>query len=617
MIEKDQMSSNYLKGRTAGHIATFYANFDEYNTALKYSEKSISYFREIWSIERPGMINQLRKHFAYSLFTDNILICEKDILDVDENISNVVLSAFSFLPNSGRSLYWERNYASWYEKELPIYIHTLQTDSLISHGYNSLLLSKGILLNTEVEIKQFIESTNDPVLINKFYDLQNLYLALLNSNEVKKDSIVNYLKEQEAYLVSSCKKYGDYTQQLKVRWQDIQKNLSDDEIAIEFSKVEVNGENRYVAYTLNNKNPIPQYFNLCSENDLRVDKNLYDLIWKPLEDELTGKEYIYFSPIGELYTIPIEYVFCSEKQIIAEKYKMYRLSSTRELAKKGLSNTEKKIVLYGGLNYDADISDFNIDAIALDYKNVSFAIDSIGLRGGYNYLKGTLDEVRAIDSLYNTVNIHSTLYTGCAGNELSFKILSGCNITGMHIATHGFYWTETELNNNIDYKKRMLFWNDEKPRYIEDRSMTRSGLLLSGVNSVLKNDTIWGSIEDGILTAEEISKLNFRNLDLLVLSACQTGLGEIKGDGVFGLQRGFKKAGVQTIVMSLWKVDDTATQMLMTEFYRNLLSGMSKRESLLEAQNKVRNFRGYINGEKRNFYNPKYWAGFILLDGIE
>jgi CHAT domain-containing protein len=105
---------------------------------------------------------------------------------------------------------------------------------------------------------------------------------------------------------------------------------------------------------------------------------------------------------------------------------------------------------------------------------------------------------------------------------------------------------------------------------------------------------------------------------MVVLSACETALGDIyTAEGVYGLQRGFKMAGVNSILMSLWKVDDAATMMLMTEFYRNFLSGMSKRESLLEAQDKVRNFRGYINGEKRKFSDPKYWAGFILLDALD
>ena len=106
----------------------------------------------------------------------------------------------------------------------------------------------------------------------------------------------------------------------------------------------------------------------------------------------------------------------------------------------------------------------------------------------------------------------------------------------------------------------------------EDKALTRSGLLLAGANTALKGLPLPEGVEDGVLTAKEIAGMDLRRLDLVALSACQTGLGEITGDGVFGLQRGFKKAGANTLLMSLWKVDDTATQLLMTQFYKNMLS---------------------------------------------
>ena len=104
--------------------------------------------------------------------------------------------------------------------------------------------------------------------------------------------------------------------------------------------------------------------------------------------------------------------------------------------------------------------------------------------------------------------------------------------------------------------------------------------------------------------------MDFSNLDLVVLSACQTALGDIDYDGVYGLQRGFKKAGANTIIMSLDKVDDEATKILMVEFYRNLMSGKSKYQSLKDAQMYLRKVD---NGK---YDNPKYWASFIMLDGI-
>ena len=115
-------------------------------------------------------------------------------------------------------------------------------------------------------------------------------------------------------------------------------------------------------------------------------------------------------------------------------------------------------------------------------------------------------------------------------------------------------------------------------------------------------------VEDGVLTALELSNMNLGRVDMVVMSACESGLGETSGEGVFGLQRGFKLAGANTLLMSLWKVDDTATQKLMAEFYRNYLSGKSKQESLTLAQQSLRNNAKYSD--------PEYWAAFILLDGI-
>ena len=194
------------------------------------------------------------------------------------------------------------------------------------------------------------------------------------------------------------------------------------------------------------------------------------------------------------------------------------------------------------------------------------------------------------------------------GTETSLKKLSGKGLSNLHISTHGFYWNETEVKADRDLRNLSFLHREDSPRLEEDKAMTRSGLLFAGANAILQGDSIPEGCDDGILTAQEIASLDFRGLDLLVLSACQTGLGEIKGDGVFGLQRGFKKAGAQTIVMSLWKVDDFATNLLMTAFYENLIAGKSKRESLLNAQKAVR--------ETPGFEDPEYWAGFILLDAL-
>ena len=162
-------------------------------------------------------------------------------------------------------------------------------------------------------------------------------------------------------------------------------------------------------------------------------------------------------------------------------------------------------------------------------------------------------------------------------------------------------------------KLRFLSFEDKHHTNYEDKTLTRSGLLMAGAKITIDGKDIPLDSDDGILTAQEISMLDLRGTDLVVLSACETGRGDImQGEGVFGLQRGFKKAGVKSILMSLWKVSDVSTEILMTEFYKNLCEGKSKRESLRLAQKMVREYKD----DEGNllFQDPHYWAGFVMLD---
>ena len=195
--------------------------------------------------------------------------------------------------------------------------------------------------------------------------------------------------------------------------------------------------------------------------------------------------------------------------------------------------------------------------------------------------------------------------TDISGTEESFKSLAGSAIDIIHLATHGFFWSEEDAQKR-DYVT-FLSQSGNTVR-TEDKALMRSGLFFSGANIGLKGETLPDDVEDGVLTALELSNMNLGSVDMVVMSACESGLGETSGEGVFGLQRGFKLAGANTLLMSLWKVDDTATQKLMAEFYRHYLSGKSKQESLNLAQQSLRN-----NSE---YSDPEYWAAFILLDGL-
>jgi CHAT domain-containing protein len=223
------------------------------------------------------------------------------------------------------------------------------------------------------------------------------------------------------------------------------------------------------------------------------------------------------------------------------------------------------------------------------------------LRKGWGYLNGTLQEVNQISRLMSEKQYNVSTYTGTTGNEESFKSLSGTRPGIIHIATHGFFLPIEESRKNLFMQMRM---GDQQEPGDGIDPMLRSGLIMAGGNRAWQGGTVSDSIEDGVLTAREISRMDLRGTDLVVLSACETGLGDVSSEGVFGLQRSFKQAGVHTLVMSLWEVNDDATKYFMTEFYSNLLSGKDKRTAFLEAKRKC----------KEKYTYPQYWAAFIMLD---
>ena len=300
-----------------------------------------------------------------------------------------------------------------------------------------------------------------------------------------------------------------------------------------------------------------------------------------------------------------------------DNYNIYRLSSTRELVAKRESSC-KTAVLFGGLDYSVNTevlltpqnkSQLNNNS-SLIYRGLS---DSLFLRNSFEPLYDTKTEIYEIDKTLKKGNVVVSLYSDSCGTEESFKALSGKGINLIHLATHGMYIGASEAEAMKRDANLTFIQLDGKRsnRIQEDWSLSRSFLVMSGGDMLPNHKEIPEGEEDGILTAQEISTIDLRGLDLVVLSACQTGLGDvISGEGVFGLQRGFKKAGANTILMSLDKVDDKATMIFMVEFYRSLMSGKTKLQSLKDAQKYLRSV------ENGKYDKPEYWASFIMLDGL-
>ena len=207
-------------------------------------------------------------------------------------------------------------------------------------------------------------------------------------------------------------------------------------------------------------------------------------------------------------------------------------------------------------------------------------------------LPGTKKEVELIDSLYDISSIEREVFMSDQAIEEVVKELN--NPKALHIATHGFFLDDPGPST------------DRADGYVEN-PLLRSGLIMAGANSFIRSGQISENMDlndDGILTAYEAMNLPLDNTDIVVLSACETGLGEIKnGEGVFGLQRAFQVAGADAIIMSMWTVDDAATQEFMTIFYEDWLKSGDKRIAFRSAQLRL----------KSKFSSPYYWGAFVMV----
>ena len=366
-------------------------------------------------------------------------------------------------------------------------------------------------------------------------------------------------------------------------WESITEAINEDEIAIEFDDVQQNDSSSQICALIVKKGySSPQLIPLCSleeikklqDNHRSLYGKLYDLIWKPLEQDLEGVRNVYFSPSKFLNLVNIESSVDKNGNIISEDFNMYRLSSTRELLVRNNDNPLKGMALFGGIDYNSKNQDEeqlppNQETSSSEY------ITSDAERGTLEYLNGSLECIHTIAEFIPS-DLDYDIYSGKEATKDSFLGLSGDEITILHIDTHGYYYGE---NSTKRHNRSQLLVGQNQGN--EDLLLYNTGLYFAGVNKVLRDGRMpLPNNLDGIVTANDISKLRFKNLDLVVLAACQTGLGDLRMDGIYGLQRGFKKAGAKSIIMSLWKVSNISTIKLMVEFYKNYFSGKSKRESL-------------------------------------
>jgi len=345
-------------------------------------------------------------------------------------------------------------------------------------------------------------------------------------------------------------------------------------------------------------------------------RKMHDLLFKPLKKELGEVKEVFISPDGTLNLIPFEVLQSSDGRYLIEDYTFNYLGAGRDLLGFGRrSGQSEKALLMG--DPDFDMAEEKKTAAPRELPPAQGTERLLSKRSTemehfrFSRLPGTREEVEAIYALLG--ENRASLYTGRMAVEEVIQHCEGPAI--LHLATHGFFLkdlTPPALPGGSPYRGlqtvQVFATPAAAPIKIEN-PLHRSGLALAGANQTLRAGNEGQS--EGIVTAEKILGLNLHGTDMVVLSACDTGVGEVKrGEGVFGLRRAFTQAGAKSLIMSMWSVPDKETKELMVGFYKNILSGERNRcQALREAALKQMATVKARYGHK----NPFYWGGFVFM----
>jgi CHAT domain-containing protein len=632
------------------NLAFYHSALGDYDNAIMLDSDAILILKKVGNEGNYDDTRPMETLASYYLATKNFVYSFNLMNQLFSIRKGIINDKFLIYDEEERTNFWD-NLKNSYESNNPSYSYDCiqYNPSVTGFAYDNELFKKGLLLNTFMQFKRSILESSDTILINRWVQYQNLKYKILqiaekSTNEQSQiDSLQLKAKKLDNELAKKSSVYLKSKKDLNVCWEDIQSNIKEGEAVFEFSSFRYfhkdwTDSTLYCVLVLKKEMKFPLMISLFEQKQLDSlfvgvtaepnflyasrgvettynpiipnGKKLYDLIWKPLEEYLADVKTVYYSPSGTLHQVAFAALPIDTISYLCDKYNLVQLSSTRQLATSEWQSTPSQIsnaTLFGGIKYDLEPQEIAELQRSTPLKEKPFSrgfvSDSTFCRGSINALKGTKIEVDSISVELQSKNINTTLYTGIGANEQTFKSLTNQNIGVLHIATHGFFFPD--IKEKPEEMDRFMLAGEQRFRNTPN-PLLRSGLILAGGNRAWQGKEPFPGLEDGILTAQEISEMYLPNTELVVLSACETGLGDIQGgEGVFGLQRAFKLAGAKSILMSLWKVPDSETAEMMQSFYGKWLAGMDRREAFRFAQKELRN---------KYPKEPYKWAGFVMVD---
>jgi CHAT domain-containing protein/Tfp pilus assembly protein PilF len=665
-IKKETLRVNHPSyGTSLNNLALLYYDMGDYTKAEPLYLEALKIKKETLGVNHPSYATSLNNLAVLYYNMGNYSKSKPLMTEANKNYLNQIETYFPILSENEKAKFLKTidykfevfySFVLKYQKEIP---------QITEEMLNLRLASKGVILSSMNRIRESVEKSGDEGLKSLSRNLtetqKKLYNASLLSIEEQKKRGLDYAQlEKEANdlgkeLARKSDPFKKLLEEKNITFKEIEKNLSSDEAAVEFLNFQYYDKKwtdttYYTALITRPGYKAPILVKLCTEDELGGIMNftpdevlrrpkpinegkrneslterytsIYNLIWKPLEQYLKGCKTVYISPSGVLNKVSFAALSKDGSKLLIDETKLKYVGNLRDIVTEKNENKQLPInnaVLFGGAIFDAEpqnlknyqrsgersVSREMVNPFSYkNSKDILVGDNSPSVRGNiWNNLPGTIKEVNDISLILQNRNIAVTLDTGLYANEQNLKNLSGRNDAGiLHISTHGFFIIDTAKE---DTKTIFRMTETKQISRILDNPLYRSGIVLSGASTAATEEIKSDTTENGIITAYEISLMDLTGTELVVLSACETGLGDIRGgEGVYGLQRAFKTTGAKNVIMSLWKVPDAETAELMKMFYENWLTkGMEKREALLEAQKEMRKLNP----------NPFFWAAFVMM----
>jgi CHAT domain-containing protein len=587
-----------------------YYQIKNYSNAEKFYVQAKEIYEKYFSDTHPEYVKILSKEAKVDYMQKDFKRAKRNIEQALNSYEAFIKQYFPALSEREKAKYWNTIRPDFEFYNTLAFSQLDDFKDLTGKVYNYQLLTKALLLSSSIKIRERILNSKNQPLIDAFTKwlrdkefatkAQSMSAQQLAENGIDMAALNNEIDRLEKELSEKSELFGQSFENKRITYENVQKSLAKNEVAVEMVRYRhfdhsFTDSIIYVAMYVRNDGARPKviefpqghrmesnsfkYYRNCIISKIE-DERSYKTFWEPIEKGVGQYATLYLSPDGVYNQINLEAIPIpgSEGKFIIDNSNIVLVNNTKDLYLKKLKSKP-------GVKSNS----------ASMFGNPIFYVSSKG--GDVDQLPGTEKEVMELQRLLKQNGWKTTEYVEQSASEEKIKSLDSPSI--LHIATHGFY--------SPSGAEDVLGELTENEAEMTQNPLLKTGLLLTGAGDILNKTKFNYNLDNGILTAHEAMSLNLDKTDLVVLSACETGLGEItNGEGVYGLQRAFLVAGAKVLIMSMFKVDDEATQKLISSFYRKWITTGNQRQSFIDAKKELRT----------EYPDPIYWGAFIMI-GLE